>query len=159
MLGMAFKEWAVVCEAIARGQQTLLLRKGGISEANGEFTPDHAQFWLYPTYFHEHQQRGIREEFMPLLAEVESQRPAPGIVRLQHRIQVTNVAYIQNLNDLLELREHHILSEDIIHQRYHYRTPGLYVLRFQVFTEKNPIMVPELEHYAGCKTWVEIHES
>ncbi|MGL6074869.1 MAG: DUF1802 family protein [Fimbriiglobus sp.] len=155
MLGMGFKEWAVVCEAIARGEQTIILRKGGISENNGEFTPDHAQFWLYPTYFHEPQRDGIREEYLSLLAEIEGQKPAPGMVALRHKILVTAVDFVQNLDELLKFRGKHILSENTVRQRYHYRTPGLYVLHFQVFTESAPILIPELEHYAGCKTWVE----
>ena len=36
MLQRAFKEWAVICEALGRGQQALILRKGGIEENAGE---------------------------------------------------------------------------------------------------------------------------
>jgi len=32
MLAQAFKEWAVICRALAVGKQSLLLRKGGIAE-------------------------------------------------------------------------------------------------------------------------------
>src|ERR1700722_13719814 len=33
----AFKEWAVTCQALAAGRQSLLLRKGGIHERDGRF--------------------------------------------------------------------------------------------------------------------------
>ena len=49
----AFKEWAVICDALSRGEQALILRKGGIAEENGEFRPDHARFWLFATYLHQ----------------------------------------------------------------------------------------------------------
>jgi hypothetical protein len=34
---IAFKEWAVVVDALGRGEQILTLRKGGISEGRGGF--------------------------------------------------------------------------------------------------------------------------
>jgi hypothetical protein len=156
MLKMAFKEWAVVCEAIARGEQTIILRKGGISEANGEFTPDHTRFWLYPTYFHEPQQSGIKPEYLPLLAEVESRKPAPGTIRLQDQVTITHVEYLRDLDAALALDRAHILSEATIRQRFHYRSPGLYVLRFERHSEPEAMILPEAAHYGGCKTWVEI---
>ena len=49
----ALKEWAVVEEAIAAGAVTLLLRKGGIHERQGDFGVEHRAFWIYPTGWHE----------------------------------------------------------------------------------------------------------
>ena len=49
---IALKEWAAVCEALAAGRQTILLRKGGIAEGPGGFRPEHSEFWLLPTWFH-----------------------------------------------------------------------------------------------------------
>ena len=43
----ALKEWAVTCEALARGSQVLVLRKGGIGEKRFELP--HARFYLFPT--------------------------------------------------------------------------------------------------------------
>ncbi len=34
---IAFKEWAVIVDALGRGDQILILRKGGISEGRGGF--------------------------------------------------------------------------------------------------------------------------
>ena len=57
----AFKEWAVICRALAEGKQALILRKGGIAETGGEFAVEHTRFWLFPTYTHQ-QRDGIRPE-------------------------------------------------------------------------------------------------
>ena len=65
-LAQAFKEWAVICEALGEGRQVLILRKGGIAEARGEFTIEHRRFWLFPTYVHQ-QSSGIKPEAVPLL--------------------------------------------------------------------------------------------
>ena len=31
-IGTAFKEWAIVCDALGKGQQSIIFRKGGIHE-------------------------------------------------------------------------------------------------------------------------------
>jgi hypothetical protein len=41
-LGVALKEWAVICQALAEGRQTILLRKGGIAEPGGAFRVEHS---------------------------------------------------------------------------------------------------------------------
>ena len=39
----AFKEWAIVVDALGRGRQSVILRKGGIAEGRGGFRPEHAR--------------------------------------------------------------------------------------------------------------------
>ena len=48
---IGLKEWSVIIEALGRGDQIILLRKGGISEATRRFTVSHDEFFLYPTQF------------------------------------------------------------------------------------------------------------
>ena len=50
---IALKEWAVTIEALASGQQILLMRKGGIHEESKDFRIIHREFLLYPTYEHQ----------------------------------------------------------------------------------------------------------
>ena len=52
-LQVALKEWAIVCRALEPGRQMLLLRKGGIYEAAGEFELENREFLLFPTYLHQ----------------------------------------------------------------------------------------------------------
>src|ERR1051326_1355264 len=52
-LEVGLKEWAVVCRALENRRQILLLRKGGIFEAAGEFELEHREFLLFPTYLHQ----------------------------------------------------------------------------------------------------------
>src|SRR5580692_10141938 len=52
-LQIALKEWATVCDALATGRQIILLRKGGIYEAAGEFELENREFFLFPTYLHQ----------------------------------------------------------------------------------------------------------
>src|SRR5688572_22380068 len=48
-----FKEWALICEALGHGEQSVILRKGGIAEGRAGFRFAHPEFWLFPTLFHE----------------------------------------------------------------------------------------------------------
>ena len=68
MLQHAFKEWAVICKALAEGRQAIILRKGGIAEEGETFRLEHKQFWLFPTYLHQ-QETGIKPEAHALLAQ------------------------------------------------------------------------------------------
>ncbi len=156
MLRIAFKEWAVVCRALAEGRQALILRKGGIAEAGGAFRPEHDRFWLYPTYFHEQHQQGIKPEFAPLLQLAEADRPPAGVVRLSHFAEVAGVRFLDRLEDALALGPRHVWTDDTIRHRFHYRSPGLYVLTVRVYRAATPTELPENPVYAGCKTWVEL---
>jgi hypothetical protein len=73
---VAFKEWAVVVEALGEGEQILILRKGGISEQRGQFEVQHREFWLYPTQFHE-AERAIIPSMRPAFSWTSSSTPRP----------------------------------------------------------------------------------
>ena len=157
-LSVAFKEWAAVCRALAAGQQSVILRKGGIAEVGGEFRPEHARFLLYPTHFHEQQRLGIKPEFLPLLDAAEADRPPAGVVRIGHWAEVMAVRFADNLDDVLALDARHILSEETVRQRFAYRRPGLYILDVTVRPLPTPVEITETPEYAGCKTWVVLRE-
>ncbi len=151
---VAFKEWAAVCLALAGGRQTVILRKGGTHEEGGVFRPEFDRFWLYATQFHEQQQAGLKPEFLPLLEAAE--RPPAGTVVLTHVAAVTAVRHLTTLDEVLALDDRHVLTADVVRQRFHYRTPGLYVFEVRV-TPARRLVVPERPAYVGCKTWVHLH--
>src|SRR5262249_8886184 len=107
MLRHAFKEWAVICKALAEGKQALILRKGGVAETSGDFELEHTHFWLYPTYTHQ-QRDGIRPDALPLLEQAEGERPPAGTVRLSHFAEVTGVYHVRDLLPALMLAHLHI---------------------------------------------------
>jgi hypothetical protein len=49
----ALKEWATVVTALENGDQTVLLRKGGILETASGFKIEDKKFVLFPTYEHQ----------------------------------------------------------------------------------------------------------
>jgi hypothetical protein len=156
MLAVAFKEWAVVCRALAEGRQSVILRKGGVAEAGGVFRPEHEQFLLHPTFFHEQHRTGMKPELLPLLDAAEADRPPAGTIRFTHFARVAAVRHVTALAAALALDPLHGWNADTVRQRFHYRTPGLYVLAVRVFRLPSPAEVVERPEYAGCKTWVEL---
>jgi hypothetical protein len=159
MLSIAFKEWAVICRALAEGRQSLILRKGGIAEEGGQFRPEHDRFLLYPTFFHEQHRTGIKPDLLPLLDAAEADRPQTGTIRFTHFGVAESVLHFSNLDDALALDPYHGWTADTVRQRFHYRTPGLFALVVRVYRPPGAAGVPERPEYTGCKTWVELAEA
>ena len=153
-LSIAFKEWAAVCHALALGTQSLILRKGGIAETDGEFRPEHDLFFLYPTYFHEQQQKGLKPSAASFLEAADAERPPSGMLRVSHFVRVERVFRSENLDAFHSLDRFHIWTPETVTQRFHYRSPGLYVLLVRTFALPTSIGIIEEPSYAGCKTWV-----
>jgi hypothetical protein len=158
MLQQAFKEWAVICRALAEGRQALILRKGGIAEAGGEFQLEHTRFWLFPTYVHQ-QRTGIKPEAVPLLEQVEAQKPPAGLIRLTHFAEVAGVYHLHDMVGALLLRRLHLWSDETVEARFAYRRPGLYVLPVRVYQASEVHELPDTAAYAGCRSWVELERA
>src|SRR5690242_14612220 len=86
--GVAFKEWAGVCAALATGRQSLILRKGGIAEGPEGFAPEHTSFWLYPTHVHEAEQ-GLRT------VQDASDPPIPTATRPVDTVDIQALAVVE----------------------------------------------------------------
>src|SRR5262245_47827808 len=154
MLKHAFKEWAVICKALAEGKQALILRKGGIAETEDTFALKASRFWLYPTYLHQ-QRAGIKPDALPLLEQAETEKPPAGIIRLTHFVEVPGIYQVRELFAALILNHLHQWSEETVRKRFEYRYPGLNVLPARVYRMPQAIEIAEQPAYAGCKSWVE----
>jgi len=154
---VAFKEWAGVCDALIQGRQSLIVRKGGISEGAGPgtFVPEHSEFWLYPTWVHQAEQ-GLR-------GSGGTGRPAHpvdpgGAVSIRALVRVGPIGYVESEERLQELEEFHIFTAETIVKRFHYRQPGLWVLGARVWRHDPGFNVAARPEHAGCKTWVNLDE-
>jgi hypothetical protein len=157
---VAFKEWSGVCDALIQGRQTVILRKGGISEGAGpgRFAPEHSAFWLYPTWSHQSQQ-GLRS-IGEAVATTAATPPGPaGSIRIQGFVRVGHCGYVIDEDALLALRQFHCLEDETIRKRFHYRKPGLWVLTARVWRRDPGFSVFPTREHAGCTTWVILDES
>ena len=152
---MAFKEWAAICAALGEGLQTLIIRKGGIDEGHEGFRVAQREFWLFPTYQHE-AAAGLEQEALPILARVEAQRPREGTLRLAQYAVVTDVFDVRDEKLLPRLAGQHIWSPRTVDERYSYRRPGLFVLTVRVYVRREPHLIPDSPHFAGCRSWVDL---
>ncbi len=150
----AFKEWGVVCAALDSGRQSLILRKGGIHEGRDGFRVEHREFWLFPTEFH--QQPGVlAPEAQSSLDEWRATETAAGMLVLRNYAVVEEVIELREETLLPRLHGLHIWSEQTLHDRFHYRTPGLFALLVRVHRRVEPLRVPQSPHFAGCRSWVD----
>jgi hypothetical protein len=158
MLRHALKEWAVICKALAAGRQSVLLRKGGIAEAGDAFRVEQPQAWLFPTYLHQ-QQIGIVLEARPRLEEAERERPADGVLRLSHFLEVVAEYHVAEVERALRLADLHLWSEETVRSRFAYRRPGLHVLVVRVYRVPVAVETEGRPEYAGCRSWVDLGQA
>jgi len=145
-----------VVDALAAGRQTVLFRKGGIIEDKGDFRVEHKAFFLYPTYLHEDPSRVIPEA-SGTFERVREAQPPPATVVLSLYGIVEEAIRVEDLTVLERLAPFHILSNDELRKRFHYRDrPGLYVLLLRVYRLQESYQLPVTEAYAGCRSWVDL---
>ena len=151
---IAFKEWAVVCAALASGQQSLILRKGGIHEGRDGFRVAHREFWLFPTGFHQ-EPDSVAQDAQPLLNDVLTRQPTTNEIHIQFYIEVEEVIELHDESRLSDLAPFHILSDKTVHARFHYKSPGLFVILVRVHQLLAHNTIPASPHFAGCRSWVD----
>src|ERR1044071_5391986 len=91
---IAFKEWAVIVDALGTGRQIVILRKGGISEGRGGFQVDHPEFLLFPTLFHQ-QRESVLPEAQARFDRLEF--PGPEVLRLEYFCRVVSWRRLDSL--------------------------------------------------------------
>ncbi len=150
----AFKEWAAVCEALRLGRQSLILRKGGIHEGREGFRVEHREFWLFPTEFHQ-QPDVLTPEGQRLLVDVQSHGHSPDELLIREYAVVEEVVELREETLLPRLIGLHVWSEQTLHARFHYRTPGLFALLVRIYQRSEPLRLPNSPHFGGCRSWVD----
>jgi hypothetical protein len=137
---VALKEWASVCGRLARGEQILLLRKGGIREAG--FRAEQPEFFLFPTRFHE-----------------KDAAPAEA-VDLELYAEIAEDVEVKDLEALRRLEGQHAMAWEDVEKRFLYahngRAPGLHVLSLRVHRLRQPLRVEDARAYDGCVSWVQL---
>jgi hypothetical protein len=155
MLHVALKEWAVICDRLVTGEQSLMVRKGGIEEAEGpgRFRLEVPKFALFPAWLHQ-----IPERIKPAWREqvkVYDREPAEILIRgcatAEHVWQVRSRASLDPLDEL------HVWSSEQLDMRWNYKPhQPLYLVAVRVYRLAGPRTIANNPRYAGCKSWVEL---
>jgi len=141
-------------DALGRGEQIIILRKGGLSEGPGGFKVEHSRFLLFPTLFHQQ-----RESVVPS-AQSRFDRMAPSLsatacVRIEFFCDVAGWQRLDSLAAAERLRGQHIWRDEMIAERFDWgREKNIHALAVRVFHLPKAVELPMLESYGGCKSWI-----
>lgn len=150
-MGIGFKEWALVCEALGDGEQSIILRKGGIAEGRDGFRFKHDAFFLFPTHFHEQIAKTKLPPETPLPAH------AQGVVRIQFFARVEWTELITDPDVVAKLAPFHIWKDEVIAERFRYdEVQGVHLAFLRVFQLSRPWIFPDEPKYGGCRSWVDL---
>lgn len=154
----AFKEWAIVVDALGRGEQILILRKGGIHEDRGGFRAEHSRFFLLPTLFHQ-QRESVTTDAQARFDAIAPAFPPAEILRLEYFVEVAVARQLESLSMAESLRGQHCWRDDVIAQRFDWgRSRNIFALAVRVYRLPLKIELPMSPAYAGCKSWVELEK-
>ncbi len=153
---IALKEWAITVDALSRGQQILLLRKGGIHEEGKDFRVIHPEFLLYPTYEHQREDL-LKDEHQPALSRLLEESPRSDSITFTHFAKVEELMEVEAQEKVDDLSPHHIWTDAYAQSRLHWKPMlPLSIMLLRVYRIEQPITVPFIPEYGGCKSWVDI---
>jgi hypothetical protein len=151
----ALKEWQVAVNALEQGETILLLRKGGIRETGGKFRVPHETVLLYPTY--EHQQPELLKPNYAVQVEPVESGWHPNQVRIGSWAKITEIVHITQVDAIARLLPFHIWNLQFVTERLKWKpTQPLHGLFLRVYRLPQPQIIPYLESYGGCKSWIDL---
>jgi hypothetical protein len=155
---IAFKEWAIIVDALGRGEQILILRKGGISEGRDGFQIEHPQFFLFPTLYHQ-QRESVTTETQTRYDQIALHLAPPEVVRLEFFAEVAAVRQLDALSTAEALRGQHCWRDEVIAERFDWgRAKNIFAIAVRVSRLPLPVELPMSPAYGGCKSWVELEK-
>jgi hypothetical protein len=150
MKSVGFKEWAIVCQALGEGQQSVIIRKGGIAEGRDGFAFRNREFFLFPTFFHEQVDKTrLRDASIP--------RPNESQVEIQFFARIEHACRIESWETVTALESFHVLKQSVVRERFDdVRALGIHAAFVRVFCLGQSWVLPNDKRYAGCRSWVEL---
>lgn len=135
----ALKEWSNVIDAMGRGDQVVLIRKGGI--ADPAFGVEAREFYFYPTFFHQ--------------GESEA-RPSVTVTHWAEAIRTWRIADLGLLGRLEPLVA---IPRETLEARYRFRPDqALHIIGVRAWKLAVPVEVKFNDEYAGCRSWLSVAE-
>ncbi len=167
-----FKEWAFVCDALAQGVQTLILRKGGIHEGRGGFEFKHDAFFLFPTWFHT---QGEKLRWVPEAASRPDYSSDPGYdpealafppeesrqsVDIDAFATLEQVWHVTDWDQVAALEPLHVWNEEVVRERFVYDEEScLHAALLRVWRLPRRWTFPYEKKYGGCRSWLTLPEA
>lgn len=153
-MALAFKEWSFIVDALGKGYQSIILRKGGISEEEGEFTLKGKKFLLFPTLYHQAKEH-IKPEW---LQRLDGTRFHPGqeTVKIEYFAEVIEKRIVKDWDTLQRFEKEHAWTEEIVKERFNRWEKSVHLLLVQIYKLNNPFELELKPEYEGCKSWIQL---
>ena len=157
---LALKEWSIICKALEDGNQTILLRKGGILEYKKGFEIRQKSFLLFPTLEHQAEEY-LQSKYLQTYDLLLRGNKSEGIQNKTNTLWVlARIEAIQEFHDhemLPELEKYHIWNEKYVNMRMNYNPKKpMNALLLRVYKLPQPISIDINPEWAGCKSWIDI---
>ena len=147
---IGFKEWALVCESMLRGETSLIFRKGGIAEGKEGFRFKHSQFFLFPTFFHEQ----ISQTRLDVARDLEPQLETISIEAFAY---VEFTLWISDLGTIEPLSGFHILRPELLEKRFNQDDVKGFNLAFiRIFRVIPNWHLTFNSSFGGCRSWIDL---
>ena len=156
---VAFKEWQVVCDALESGEQSVILRKGGISEGKHGFEWIHDRFFLFPTFFHE-QAGQVRPDSEGNPRQFETPGGEDDPIEIRLFAETVETGRLTDWGEVQDFAGEHIWTESVIRERYEWGDePGISFARVQVWRLAEPWVLANRKSFGGCRSWIGLPEA
>lgn len=151
---VAFKEWQLVCDVLAAGKQSILLRKGGIAEGKKGFQWKHDDFFFMPTHFHE-QADQLKEDENGNVRELVGDVGETVCFSLFARTQCTG--RLTKWEDVERLNVFHIWKPETVRARFDWGDePGISWAQVEVWKLREPWVLKTRQQFGGCRSWIDL---
>ena len=156
-MNQAFKEWAVVVDALGRGEQIIILRKGGLREGRGGFKMESDRFFLLPTLYHQQRESVIPSAQARFDTLIQDWPPDNDRLHLSYFAEVATWRRLESLAAARRLIGQHIWRDEVIAQRFDWgRQKQIFALAVRVWVLPKTVELPMRSQYGGCKSWIEL---
>ena len=153
----ALKEWATIVTALENGEQTVILRKGGILETESGFKIEAKKFLLFPTFEHQ-EEKNLKPQFRNYLDIVKQNRPQNEHNKITSYAEVVDEADIISKEKINALSLFHIWSDSYIDERVNWMSEKPIKAVFLKVYKISEMKIPIKSEYHGCKSWININE-
>ena len=153
---IGFKEWQVVCDALASGRQSILLRKGGIHEGRQGFSFAHESFFLFPTHFHA-QADHVREGQVAVKPEWHE----GDFVRITHHAEAEWAITVTDWPKIAALEPLHLYTEATVRDRFDWEGKGMvsgsiHIALVRIRQLAEPWELQYTPRFGGCRSWIQL---
>lgn len=150
----ALKEWATVLEAMGRGEQLLLIRKGGLIEPGQGFELTAKTFLFYPTFEHQAVQY-LRPPYQGYFDQAAARRAPQGHIKIELVGQAVASTRSTDVSLIERLAEFHVYNSAFALQRLKWQPEmPLAFVAIRAYRLPEPRVLPVNPTYAGCTSWV-----